>query len=90
MGNVRLVTIDENNENFLKVRFIDRSDKNYQHDPLHMYAKKAPAAFKHQIVLSSLPGEVYSVEANDKIPDGCRYPFSIIQAFNIKASSSED
>lgn len=39
---------------------------------------------KNQTVLNNSPGEVYSTEANDKIPDGCRYPSFVIQAVQNK------
>lgn len=47
--------------------------------------QKAPTALKNQIVLNKLPGKVYEIEANDKIPDSCRYPFSIIKSFDPQA-----
>ena len=45
-----------------------------------MYAENAPTVLKSQTYLINLPGDVYSVEANGKIPDDCRYPFSVIQS----------
>ena len=37
-----------------------------------MYAENAPTVLRNQTVLNDSPGEVYSIEANDKIPDNCR------------------
>ena len=41
-----------------------------------MYAKNAPLVLRNQSVLINLPGEVWSTEANDKIPmtAGNHYP----------------
>ena len=45
-----------------------------------MCPEDAPTVLRNKTVLNNLPSDVYSVEANEKIPDDCRYPFSIIQA----------
>ena len=34
----------------------------------------------YEAVLNDLPGQLYTVEANDKIPDNCKYPLPLIQA----------
>lgn len=52
-----------------------------------MFSENAPAVFGNQAVLSNLPDEFYSIEANGKIPNAYRYPFFMIQA---AASSAED
>ena len=31
-------------------------------------------------VLNYLPGELYTIEAHDKIPDNCKHPLATIQA----------
>ena len=79
LSSIHYGTADENTE-LLKARFIDQSDKNYPYDALYMYAKNAPTILKYQIVLNNLPGGIYSTEANNKIPDDCGYPSSVIQA----------
>ena len=40
--------------------------------------QKMRKLLRNQAILNS-PGEVYSVEVNDKIPDDCRYPFFVIK-----------
>ena len=35
---------------------------------------------ENQAVLNNLPAELYTTEANFKIPDNCKYPLATIQA----------
>ena len=91
LSSVRFCKFDENTEKLLKTRIIDQSDKNYPHDPLDIYAGNAPTLLRNQIALNNLPGEVYSIEDNDKSPDDCSYPFSVIQsAQSQKQTNTED
>ena len=83
LKNIRLGTVGENIKHF-KARFIDQSDKIYPHDTLHIYAENASTVLRNQTFLNNLPGEVYSTEANGKIPDGCRYPSFVIQTVQNK------
>ena len=55
-------------------------DQNYPKDALHIYAENTPAMKRDEVVLNELPGEPYTIEANDKIPDNCKYPLALIQA----------
>ena len=52
-------------------RFIHESDEKYPTSALHMHAENEPTVLKNQTVLNDLPGEVCSIEAINKIPDGC-------------------
>ena len=45
-----------------------------------MYAENEPALKRNEAVLNELPGELYTIEANDKIPDNCKYPLALIVA----------
>ena len=45
-----------------------------------MYAENEPALKRSEAVLNDLPGERYSIEANDKVADNCEYPLATIQA----------
>ena len=45
-----------------------------------MYAEKKPTMSRNEAVLKDLPGEFYTIEANDKIPDNCKCPAVLIQA----------
>ena len=35
---------------------------------------------KDNAALNDLPGKLYTIEADDKIPDNCKYPLGTIQA----------
>lgn len=45
-----------------------------------MYPENTQTVLRNQTVWSNLPWEIYPIEAIDKIPDDCTYPFSVIQA----------
>lgn len=64
----------------MKSKFIDLSDKNYSYDALPKYAENAPTVLRSQTALDTLPGEIYSIEANNKITNNCAYSFSAIEA----------
>ena len=53
-----------------------------------MYAEIKPAMKRNEAVLNDLPGELYTIKANDKIPNYCRYPLALIQAVqNIQTNT---
>ena len=35
---------------------------------------------RNEALLNDLPGELYTVEADDKVPDNCKYPLAMIEA----------
>ena len=80
LNKVRVGNIDDDVKNLLKARFIRESDENYREDALHMYAENEPAIKRNEAVLNEFPSELYIMEANDKIPDNCKYPLALIQA----------
>ena len=81
LNKVRLDNIDDDVEQLLKARFVCDSDGNYYpKDALHMYAEKEPAIGRNEAVLNNLPGELYTIEADDKIPDNGKYPLAMILA----------
>ena len=80
LNKVRVDNIDDDVENLLKESFIRESDENYPKDPLHMYAENEPVMKRHEAALNEFPGRLYIIEANDKIPDNCKYPLALIQA----------
>ena len=43
-----------------------------------MYAENEPAISRNEAVLNNLPGEIYTIEADDKIPDNCKYQLAMI------------
>ena len=77
---IRVGNIDDDVENLRKARFICESDENYPKDTLHMYEENLPAMKRNEAVLNDLPGQLDTIEANDKIPDNCKYPLALIQA----------
>ena len=69
LNKVRVGNIVDDVENLLKARFIFESNENYPKDALHVYAKNEPAMKRNEVVLKDLAGELYTIEANDKIPN---------------------
>ena len=91
LNKVGVGNIDDYVQNLLKARFICESDENYPKDALHMYAENEPAMKRNDTVLNDLPGQLYTIEANDKIPDNCKYPLALIQAAqNQKQTNTGD
>ena len=45
-----------------------------------MYVENVPAVWRNEDVLSDLPTDFYTLEANEKIPDNYKYPLVTIQA----------
>ena len=87
---VRVGNIDDEVEKLLKARFIDESDENYPVDVLHMYTENKPAMKRNEAVLNNLPSELYTIEADDKILDNCKYPLALIEAAqNQKPTNTE-
>ena len=37
-------------------------------------------AMKRNLAVLNLPGDLHTMEGNDKIPDNCKYPLATIQA----------
>ena len=72
LNKVRVGNIDDDVENLLRARFICESDETYPKDE--------PAMKRHEAVLNDLPGDPYTIEVIDKIPDNCKYPLALIQA----------
>ena len=44
-----------------------------------MYAEHEPAMKTNEAILNELPGEHYTIEANQEISDNCKYPLLLIQ-----------
>ena len=88
---VRVGNIDDDVENLLKARFICESNENYSKDALYMYVEIEPARKRNEAVLNELPGKLYTIEANVKIPHNCKYSLVLIQAAqNQKQTKTED
>ena len=74
LNKFRVGNIDDDDEKLLKARFIHESDENYPKDALHMYSVNEPTMKWNNAVLNDLPGDLYKIEAADKIPDNFKYP----------------
>ena len=44
-----------------------------------MYAENESAMKRNENVLNNLPGELYTIETDDKILDNCKYPLALIE-----------
>ena len=64
----------------LKARFIHEFDKNYPKDALQMYADNESTMKRNNAVLNDLPGELYTIDVDNKIQDNCKYPLATVQA----------
>ena len=80
LNKVRVGNMEDDVENILKARFIHESDENSPKDALHMYAENELTINMSEAVLNDLPGEIYTINATDKISDNCYYPLALIQA----------
>ena len=74
LNKFRVGNIDDDDEKLLKARFIHESDENYPKDALHMYSENELTMKWNNAVLNDLPGDLYKIEAVDKIPDNFKYP----------------
>ena len=69
LNKVRVGNINDDVEKLLKAKLMHESDENYLRYSLHMYSENKSAAKINEAVLNDLHGDLYTVEANDKIPD---------------------
>ena len=83
-NNVRVGNLGDDVEKLLKARFIHESDENYPKDAVHMYEENEPAMNRNDTVLNVLPGELYVIETDYKIPDNSKYTTATIQAAQNK------
>ena len=44
-------------------------DENYPKDALYMFAENEPVMTRNESVQNDLPGELYTIEVDDKIPE---------------------
>ena len=79
LNKVRVGNINDNVEKLLKEKLMHESDENYPRYSLHMYSENKSAVKINEAVLNDLHGDLYTVEANDKIPDSCKYPLATVK-----------
>ena len=80
----RVDSIDNFVEKLFKARFIHESDEKYLNDALQMFAENEPAMKRNNAVLNDFPGELYTIEADDKITDNSKYPLAAIKLLRFK------
>ena len=54
-----------------------------------MYMENEPVMKRNDAFLNDLPGELYTIEANDKIPDNCKYPMAAFHVFENEQKAQE-
>ena len=55
-----------------------------------MYVENEPARKRNEAVLNELAGELYTIEANDKIPNNFKYLLTLIQAAQHKSKQTQE
>ena len=90
LNKVRVGIVDDDVEQLLRARFVCDSYENYYPiDALLMHAENEPAIGKNETVLSNLPGElIYTIEADDRIPDNYKYLLTMILAAQNQEQAS--
>ena len=53
-----------------------------------MYTENKPGLKRNEAVLNHLPGEIYKIEADDKILDNCKYLLTTIHAAQNQKQAS--
>ena len=79
VNNLRVGNVDDHVENLLMAKFIYEPDRNFSKDALHMHEENKTAARRNESVLNELSGKSYTIEANGKTLDNCKYPLTLIQ-----------
>ena len=91
LSKVRLGNINDDVESLLKARFIREFDENYPKYVLRMYAENETAMKGNEAVLNELPGELQTIEVNNKVPDNCKHPLALLEASqNQKETNAGD
>ena len=80
LKNFRVGKIDDDVQELLKARFINKSDENYPKEAFQIYAENERAMKKNTFVLNDLRDELYTIIVTDKVPDNCKYQMTLMQA----------
>ena len=51
---------------------------------LHIYAENETDLKRNEVALNDIPGDLYTVEVNEKIPDNWKYLLATIEAVRIR------
>ena len=68
LNNVLIGELSESDINVLGSRVIDKADKNYPVDALHIFAENEPARVHNQTMLETIDQTVLTIEAIDQVP----------------------
>ena len=80
LNKIRVGNVDGIVESKLKARFMEKSDENYPHNSLHIFAENIPVNAHNRTFLENLPGQLHQIESIDDIPCNCTYPQEVIAA----------
>ena len=75
----KYVELTDDIEKILKARCIHESAENFPKHGLYMNTENESAIKESVAVLCDFLGDLYTIEANGKIPDNCKYPLATIQ-----------
>ena len=87
LNKVRVGNVDENVENVLRSRFVNKDNPLYPIEALHIFAENSPAKVHNETMLNNLPTTLISIEAEDDIPRNCRSA-DIMEAKNRRQSET--
>ena len=80
LNKIRVGNVDEDVENKLKSRFIEKTNKVFRHDKLHRFAENEFVNRHNKQFLECLSGDTFKIDAIDAIPVNCDSNESLIQA----------
>ena len=87
MGQDRVGKIDQNVEDAIKSRLIDKNDPRYPGNILHIFAENAPVKRKNDNQLKHIPGQLITIPAKDEVPKNSKIS-DIREAQNRKQSET--
>ena len=87
LNNIRVSEIDQNVEDVIKLRFIDKNDPCYPGNILHIFAENAPIKRHNDNQLKHIPGQLITIPAKDEVPKNSKTS-DIREAQNRKQSET--
>ena len=87
LNNIRVDEIDQNVEDVIKLRFIDKNDPCYPGNILHIFAENAPIKRHNDNQLKHIPEQLIIIPAKDEVPKNSKTS-DIREAQNRKQSET--
>ena len=87
LNKIRVGEIDQNVEDVIKLRFIDKNDPCYPGNILHVFAGNAPVKRHDDNRLKHIPGQLITIPAKDEVPKNSKIS-DIKEAQNRKQSET--